>query len=61
MGVRTVRICALLDRRDARIIDIPLDYVGFEAPDEVLSGTDSPPTRASATPYIRPIHEGAEA
>lgn len=37
-GARSVRICALLDREDARIIDIPLDYVGFRAPDEVLVG-----------------------
>lgn len=61
-GVRTVRICALLDRRDARIIDIPLDYVGFEAPDEVLVGYGfSSYPRFGDLPYIAPIHEGAEA
>jgi hypoxanthine phosphoribosyltransferase len=37
-GARSVRICTLLDRTDARIIDIPLDFVGFRAPDEVLVG-----------------------
>ena len=37
-GARSVRICTLLDREDARIIDIPLDFVGFKAPDEVLVG-----------------------
>ena len=37
-GARSVRVCTLLDRADARIIDIPLDFVGFRAPDEVLVG-----------------------
>lgn len=61
-GARTVRICTLLDRRDARIIDIPLDYVGFEAPDEVLVGYGfSSYPRFGDLPYIAPIHEGAEA
>lgn len=38
MGARSVRVCALLDRSDARIIDVPLDFVGFQAPDRVLAG-----------------------
>jgi hypoxanthine phosphoribosyltransferase len=37
-GARRVRICALLDRREARLIDVPLDFVGFEAPNELLVG-----------------------
>ncbi len=37
-GARSVRVCTLLDRTDARIIDIPLDFVGFRAPDEALAG-----------------------
>ncbi len=61
-GAHTVRICTLLDRRDARIIDIPLDYVGFEAPDEVLVGYGfSSYPRFGDLPYIAPIHESAEA
>lgn len=37
-GVKSVRVCSLLDRTDARIIDVPTDYVGFEAPNELLAG-----------------------
>jgi hypoxanthine phosphoribosyltransferase len=37
-GASGVRVCTLLDREDARIIDVPLDFVGFSAPDEVLVG-----------------------
>ncbi|MDQ3044430.1 MAG: hypothetical protein M3R06_04660, partial [Chloroflexota bacterium] len=37
-GVGEVSICALLDRRAARLVDVPLRYVGFDAPNEVLVG-----------------------
>jgi hypoxanthine phosphoribosyltransferase len=37
-GAREVEICALLDRRSARLIDVPVRYVGFEAPNELLVG-----------------------
>jgi hypoxanthine phosphoribosyltransferase len=33
-----VDVCTLLDRRVARLVDIPVRYAGFEAPDEVLVG-----------------------
>lgn len=60
-GARSVRICALLDRRDARIIDIPLDFVGFEAPDEVLVGYGlSSYPRFQALSHIASIHEREE-
>jgi hypoxanthine phosphoribosyltransferase len=61
-GARSVRVCALLDREDARIIDIPLDYVGFKAPDEVLVGyglSSYPQFREQ--PYIASVHESVEA
>jgi hypoxanthine phosphoribosyltransferase len=60
-GARSVRICALLDREDARIIDIPLDFVGFRAPDEVLVGyglSSYPQFRELS--YIASIHEAEE-
>lgn len=61
-GARSVRICTLLDREDARIIDIPLDFVGFKAPDEVLVGYGlSSYSQFSNQPDIASIHEGAEA
>jgi hypoxanthine phosphoribosyltransferase len=33
-----VRVCALLDKKARRIIDIPIDYIGFEIPDEFVVG-----------------------
>lgn len=61
-GASNVRICTLLDREDARVIDIPLDYVGFKAPDEVLVGYGfSSYPRFCDLPYIAPIHEGTDA
>jgi hypoxanthine phosphoribosyltransferase len=34
----SLKICVLLNRARRRIIDIPLDYVGFEVPDGYLVG-----------------------
>ncbi|PJB49756.1 MAG: hypoxanthine phosphoribosyltransferase [Chloroflexi bacterium CG_4_9_14_3_um_filter_45_9] len=34
----SLRICTLLDKRARRLIDIPLDYVGFEISDEFVVG-----------------------
>ena len=31
-------VCTLLDKRARRLIDVPLDYVGFEIPDEFVVG-----------------------
>ena len=33
-----VEVCTLLDRRAARLIDAPVRYAGFEAPNELLVG-----------------------
>jgi hypoxanthine phosphoribosyltransferase len=33
-----VRVCALLDKKVRRIVDIPIDYPGFEIPDEFVVG-----------------------
>ena len=37
-GPATVEVCALLDKRARRIVDVPIRYVGFEVPDEFLVG-----------------------
>lgn len=37
-GARQIEICALLDRQAARLVEVPLRYVGFEAPNELLVG-----------------------
>lgn len=37
-GVASLAVCTLLDKRARRIVDVPLDYVGFEVPDEFVVG-----------------------
>jgi len=34
----SLQVCALLDKRARRLIDVPLDYVGFKVPDEFVVG-----------------------
>jgi hypoxanthine phosphoribosyltransferase len=34
----SLKVCTLLDKRVRRLIDVPLDYVGFEVPDEFVVG-----------------------
>jgi len=37
-GALSVRICTLLDKPERRIIGVPLDYLGFDIPDEFVVG-----------------------
>jgi len=37
-GPASLSVCTLLDKRTRRIVDVPLDYIGFEVPDEFLVG-----------------------
>ncbi len=37
-GAASVEVCALLDRRAARILEVPVACRGFEAPDVLLTG-----------------------
>jgi hypoxanthine phosphoribosyltransferase len=37
-GPASLRVCTLLSKPDRREIDIPLDFVGFEVPDEFVVG-----------------------
>jgi hypoxanthine phosphoribosyltransferase len=34
----SLRVCALLDKRARRLVETPIDYVGFEIPDEFVVG-----------------------
>lgn len=34
----SLKICVFLDKKERRIKEVPLDYVGFEVPDEFLVG-----------------------
>ncbi|MCL5022453.1 MAG: hypoxanthine phosphoribosyltransferase [Nitrospirae bacterium] len=35
---RSLKICTLLDKKEKRLVDIPLDYVGFQIPNEFVVG-----------------------
>jgi len=37
-GPASLAVCTLLDKRVRRIVDIPIDYLGFEIPDEFVVG-----------------------
>lgn len=37
-GALTVKICTLLDKPERRIVGVPIDYLGFEIPDEFVVG-----------------------
>ena len=37
-GPASLAVCALLDKRVRRIVDVPLDYIGFKVPDEFVVG-----------------------
>jgi hypoxanthine phosphoribosyltransferase len=37
-GPSSLRICALLDKKERRVVDVPLDYVGFEIPNIFVVG-----------------------
>lgn len=38
MSPRSVKICGLLDKKERRIVDVPIDYRGFEIPDVFVVG-----------------------
>jgi hypoxanthine phosphoribosyltransferase len=35
---RSLEVCALLSKREARVVEVPVRYVGFEIPDEFVVG-----------------------
>ena len=35
---KTLRLCTLLDKPERRVVDVHVDYVGFEIPDEFVVG-----------------------
>lgn len=35
---KSLRICTLLDKPDRRVVNVPVDYTGFEIPDEFVVG-----------------------
>ena len=37
-GPASLKVCTLLDKKERRVIPIPVDYVGFDVPDEFVIG-----------------------
>ena len=37
-GPESLRLCTLLDKPDRRVIDVNVDYTGFQIPDEFVVG-----------------------
>lgn len=37
-GPASVRICVLLDKKERRVIEVPIDYTGFSIPNEFMVG-----------------------
>jgi len=37
-GPASLRICAFLDKKERRVADVPIDYVGYEIPDKFVVG-----------------------
>lgn len=35
---KSLKLCTLLDKPDRRVVDVPVDYVGFEIPDRFVVG-----------------------
>ena len=34
----SIRLCTLLDKPDRRVVEVPVDYTGFQIPDEFVVG-----------------------
>jgi hypoxanthine phosphoribosyltransferase len=37
-GPESVRICALLDKKEKRVVDVPIDFTGFVIPNQFVVG-----------------------
>lgn len=37
-GPASLKICILLDKKERRLVDVPVDYVGFEVPNQFIVG-----------------------
>ena len=54
---KSLHLCTLLDKPDRRVVDVPVDYVGFEIPDEFVVGYGLDyAQRYRAFPYIGVLH-----
>jgi hypoxanthine phosphoribosyltransferase len=37
-GPASLKVCTLLDKRARRLVDVPIDYIGFDVGDEFVVG-----------------------
>lgn len=37
-GPESLKICVLLDKKERRLVNVPIDYVGFETPNQFVVG-----------------------
>ena len=59
-GPVSLKVCALLDKRVRRLVDVRLDYVGFEIPDEFVVGYGLDHyQKLRNLPFIATMGEGA--
>ena len=60
-GARSVKLCALLDKEDAREVDVPIDYCGFPIENLFVVGYGLDlDERYRNLPFIGVIRDGAE-
>ena len=58
----SLRLCTLLDKPDRRVIDVNVDYTGFEIPDEFVVGYGLDYAQKYRNlPYIGIVHLDEEA
>lgn len=38
MNPSSLKICVLLDKKERRVVDVPVDYVGFSVPNKFIVG-----------------------
>ncbi|HTX30753.1 MAG TPA: hypoxanthine phosphoribosyltransferase [Solirubrobacteraceae bacterium] len=55
----SLEVCALLSKREARVVDVPVRYVGFEIPNEFVIGYGLDfDERYRALPYVATLELG---
>ena len=60
-GPKSLKLCALLDKPERRVVDVNVDYTGFEIPDEFVVGYGLDyDQRYRNLPYIGVIERGEE-
>jgi hypoxanthine phosphoribosyltransferase len=57
---RSLEVCALLSKREARVVEVPVSYVGFEIPNEFVVGYGLDyQQRYRGLPYVGVLNPGS--